>query len=71
MKPKRRKAKASEDKMTEKRTGFRRISNEAVLAKTGKGWEEWFRILDEWGMKEKGHTATAKHLREGYGLRRW
>lgn len=57
--------------MAEKKTGFRRISDEAVLAKTGKGWEEWLRILDEWGMEEKGHTLTAKHLQEEYGFGPW
>ncbi len=54
--------------MDEKETGFRRISDEAVRAKTDKGWAQWFKILDEWGAKGKGHTLTAKHLREQYGL---
>ncbi len=57
--------------MSEKKTGFRKISDESVCQKTGKGWEEWYRILDEWDMKEKGHTITAKHLRECYGISLW
>lgn len=57
--------------MAEKKPGFRRISDEAVRAKTGKGWKEWFGILDEWGMKEKGHTLTAKHLREHCEVSAW
>lgn len=57
--------------MARKKAGFRRISDEAVRGKTGKGWEGWYRILDQWGVKEKGHTRTAKHLREGYGLSPW
>ena len=52
-------------------TGYRRISDEAVRTKTGKGWEEWFSILDTWRVKEKGHTKSAKHLREDYGLSPW
>jgi hypothetical protein len=60
-----------ENKMSEKRVGFRRISDEAAEAKTGKVWEEWFTILDTWGAKEKGHTQTAEHLREHHGLSSW
>jgi hypothetical protein len=59
------------NKMSEKKVGFRRISDEAVEAKTGKVWEEWFTILDTWGAKEKVHTQIAKHLREHYGLGSW
>ena len=47
------------------------ISDTAVRAKTGKGWEEWFAILDEWDAKEKGHTASAKHLRDELGVSPW
>jgi hypothetical protein len=32
---------------------------------------EWHAILDQWGVKEKGHTSTAKYLREHYGLSDW
>jgi hypothetical protein len=27
----------------------RRVSTEAVVAATGRPWEEWFALLDEWG----------------------
>lgn len=57
--------------MYEKKVGFRRIGDQAVRKATGKGWEEWFRILDKWDVKEKGHTLTAKHLQENYGLNPW
>ena len=59
------------NKMSEKKVGFRRISDEAVKAKTDKVWGEWFTILDTWGAKEKSHTQSAKHLREHYGLSPW
>lgn len=55
----------------EKRVRFRRISEEAVKAKTGKVWGEWFTILDTWNAKEKGHTQSVKHLREHYRLSPW
>ena len=57
--------------MTERQTGMRRISDESVKSKTGKGWAEWFAILDAWSARDKGHTATAKHLREGHGVNPW
>lgn len=58
-------------KASEKKRGFRRIRDESVKAKTGKVWDEWFKTLDVWGGEEKGHTQTAKHLREQYGLSSW
>ncbi len=48
-----------------------RIGEESVRAKTGRGWEEWFSILDAWGAAEKGHAPTARHLEEAYGLGGW
>lgn len=57
--------------MSEAKAGFRRISEEAVRAKTGKGWPEWFAILDAWGAPEKGHTESAKHLLDEHGLSPW
>jgi len=51
--------------------GFRGISDEVVLARTGRPSEEWYRILDVWGASEKGHTLTAKHLAQEYGLSGW
>lgn len=51
--------------------GWRRISNDAVLAKTGKDWDEWFTILDAFGVDEKGHTATAAWLRAEHGVSPW
>jgi hypothetical protein len=51
--------------------GFRGISDEVVRARTGKPSREWYQILDEWGAREKGHTRTAKHLVERYGLSGW
>lgn len=47
---------------------FKSTSNEEVKEATGKGWQEWFTVLDEFGVEEKGHTLTVKHLREHYNL---
>jgi len=51
--------------------GAKRISDEAVRAKTGKFWDQWFRILDRWGATSKGRPATAKHLAERHGTGPW
>ena len=48
--------------------GYRHISDESVRTNTGKGWDEWFAILDEYGVQERGHSITVKHLVEHLGL---
>lgn len=57
--------------MAMKRKGFRGIREEVVAARTGKSSMAWYRILDRWGAANKGHTLTAKHLRQRYGLSDW
>ena len=57
--------------MAEKKAGTRGISDETVREKTGKSLAEWFKILDEWGMKEKGHTLTARYLEQQHGVSPW
>ena len=57
--------------MPAKKTIFQKISDDAVLAKTNKVWVDWYRILNQFGLKEKGHTLAAKHLRDKHGLSDW
>ncbi len=57
--------------MAERKAGTRRISDQAVRARTGKGWEEWFAILDTWGAKEKGHTLSARDLAAEHDVDPW
>jgi hypothetical protein len=46
--------------------------NDANLRRnTGKGWREWFRILDAWGAKERKHGETATFLVEEHGVPGW
>ena len=47
------------------------ISDEAALAKTGKNWSAWFRVLDRWGARKKSHPEIAKHLAAEHGLSGW
>jgi activator of Hsp90 ATPase-like protein len=43
----------------------------SVRQKTGKGWREWFRILDAWGAKERKHGDIARYLMEEQGVPGW
>ncbi|MSQ22816.1 MAG: hypothetical protein EXR53_05890 [Dehalococcoidia bacterium] len=49
----------------------RRVSDEAVKAKTGKVWQEWFAILDAAGAREMSHTEIARHLQQREGAPHW
>lgn len=57
--------------ITDRQAGPRGISDKSVQQKTGKTWAEWFSLLDQWPVKERGHTRTAKYLREEHGLEPW
>ena len=37
-------------------------SDESIRARTGRGWEEWFELLDEWGATGLGHTELARRV---------
>ena len=38
---------------------------------TGKGWREWFRILDAWGAKERKHGEIVRYLMGEHGVPGW
>jgi uncharacterized protein YndB with AHSA1/START domain len=48
-----------------------RMSDEAVKAKTGKPWSEWFSILDQARARKLPHKEIVKILREDFGLGPW
>jgi hypothetical protein len=50
---------------------FRRLSEDSVRRRTGKGWAEWLSILDDWGAREHGPEAAARYLGEEHGLGPW
>jgi uncharacterized protein YndB with AHSA1/START domain len=54
---------------TTKKSG--RMSDEAVQAKTGKVWEEWFKILDKAGAKKMNHQEIVAFLREKHAVGPW
>lgn len=57
--------------MATKPAGPQGISDETVIAKTGKATEEWNTILDGWDAPSKGHPAIARYLEQEHGLSGW
>ena len=46
-------------------------SDEAMLRRTGRGWEEWLDLLDEWGAAERKHGEIARWVAEEHGVDGW
>lgn len=44
---------------------------DAVVAATGKGWEDWCDIIDAWPGHTEGHTAIAAYLGAEHGVDMW
>ena len=49
----------------------KRSSDEAVKAKTGKVWAEWFRILDKAGAKKLPHKEIVAYLHDKQKVPAW
>lgn len=47
------------------------ISDEAVQARTGKTWQQWFKILDAGGAKKMSHSEIATYLYEKHEVPGW
>ena len=43
-------------------------SDEAIRRRTGRGWEEWFDLLDEWGAADRSHREIARWVAEQQGV---
>ena len=48
-----------------------RVGDEAVKAKTGKNWKEWFTLLNKAGAKKMTHQEIVKLLNSEYGVGPW
>jgi hypothetical protein len=47
------------------------VSDEAVRRRTGRGWEEWFDLLDEWEAAEHRHPEIVRWLAAEHGVSGW
>jgi hypothetical protein len=47
------------------------MSDEAIRRRTGRGWEEWFDLLDDWGAAERSHKEIARWLGEARDTGGW
>lgn len=50
------------DEQGERRRAVLATSEETIRARTGRGWEEWFDLLDDAGMRERPHREVARWL---------
>ena len=48
-----------------------RISDEAVRKRTGRGWDEWFALLDSWGATGLSHAGIARRIVAECGTDEW
>ncbi len=47
------------------------VGDEAVRAKTGKGWKEWFALLDKAGVQKMAHKDIAQYLYDTHKVDGW
>lgn len=45
--------------------------DEAVRQATGRGWDDWFTLLDDWGATGRGHTEIARWLVTEHDVGGW
>jgi hypothetical protein len=43
-------------------------SDETIRERSGRGWEEWFDLLDEWGAADRTHRDIARWLADQMGI---
>jgi uncharacterized protein YndB with AHSA1/START domain len=47
------------------------MSEEAIRRRTGRGWEQWFDLLDAWGGADRTHTEIARWVAEEHAIDGW
>jgi Domain of unknown function (DUF4287) len=47
------------------------MSEDSIRRRTGRGWEDWFDLLDAWGAAERSHREMAAWLVEEHGIGGW
>jgi hypothetical protein len=53
------------------RAGDPGINEESIRRKTGRGWDDWLKVLDAWGAAERPHREIARHLVDAHGVPGW
>lgn len=48
-----------------------RLPDSTLRARTGRGWEEWFTLLDAWGANRCGHAEIARWLVNEHRIDNW
>jgi uncharacterized protein YndB with AHSA1/START domain len=47
------------------------VSEGAIVKGTGRGWDDWFRILDAWNATSHSHTEVARYLNGEHAIDGW
>jgi hypothetical protein len=47
------------------------VSEAAIAKGTGRGWDDWFRILDAWDATAHTHTEIARYVHGEHGIDGW
>ena len=47
------------------------VSDEVIRERTGRGWEQWFALLDEWGATQRPAREIRRWLAEQHGVESW
>ena len=47
------------------------VAEARVVEATGRGWDGWLLVLDEWGAPTRSHTEIARWLRDEHGVDGW
>ncbi len=47
------------------------VSEEAIRKGTGRGWDDWFRVLDAWDGTSHTHTEIARYVNGEHGIDGW
>jgi hypothetical protein len=59
---------AGEDQPQAAENAWLATSDERIRERTGRGWEEWFDLLDEWGAAERTHREIARWVADQLGI---
>ena len=47
------------------------VSGAAVHRATGRDWDEWLALLDDWGATQRTHAEIARYLSDSYEISGW